>query len=124
MYSNFWIVCLLIFIGYTTCFCVKKEFFDEPPSVEPKEKEGTKYTIVDVNKVVQGIIKHFGEKDNVNIQITKIIQIINSPGEMKLKLFLYNPIKNTIRGYTVIAEVPVSSKKDAIIKSAVSFSDG
>ena len=75
MYYNFWTISFLILIGYTLCYCGKKELFEnnENNLVQPKEKTGTKYTIVDVNKVVQAIIKFFGEKDNVNIQMVDIV---------------------------------------------------
>ena len=83
---------------------------------------GTKYTIEDVNKATKAIIRYFGEKDNVNIEITKIISIKNSPGMMQLNLFIYNPIKNIILGYVVDVNMPMKNKTDATVKTVLPFS--
>ena len=121
---NIWIILVIIFFTYITCFCVKKELFDQKESVDiPKQSSGTKYNIIEVNKAIQAIRKYQLEKEQVNIEITKIISIKNAPGEMELKLFMYNPFKNFLKGYTVIVEIPLSSKKEAIVKTLRSFSD-
>ena len=141
MIYNFWTISILILFIGTTCYCGKREFFNEPGEVITNENGeryieynnktnkpltqvdlGTKYTIEDVNKATKSIIKHFGEKDDVNIEITKIISIKNSPGMMQLNLFLYNPIKNIILGYIIDVSMPIKNKIDATVKSVVPFS--
>lgn len=127
MYINIWIIIFILMIVYTTCFCVKREFFEEPKSesqsVTEKKSGGTKYTIVDVNKAVTLIKDHFLEKEKVNITITKIISIENSPQQMTLKLFIYNPIKNVLYGNTVQVKLPISKKEPGTIISIKKFTD-
>ena len=112
---------------YTTCFCVKKEFFEEPKAESQtdakKKSSGTKYTIVDVNKAVTLIKDHFLEKEKVNITITKIISIENSPQQMTLKMFIYNPNKNVLHGNTVQVKLPMSKKEPGTILSVKKFTD-
>ena len=73
-------------------------------------------------KVTQAIIQYFGEKYDVNISITKIISIKHTPGVIKLQLFLYNPIKNTIIGYEIDVTLPISKKEKSIVKFITPFS--
>ena len=147
MIYNFWTLSFISFIIITTCYCGKKEFFEEPEKyewdgsvknddngeryVEYNDKtekilsqvdSGTKYTIEDVNKATIAIIEYFGEKYNVNISITKVISIKNSPGQMNLTLFLYDPIKNTIIGYNIDVIMPLTKNKAASIKTIEKFS--
>ena len=144
MIYNFWSISLLILIIGTTYYCGKREFFDEPGKVIVNENGeryieyenkigsmkkplaqvdlGTKYTIEDVNNATKAIIRYFGEKDNVNIEITKIISIKNSPGMMQLNLFLYNPIRNIILGYIIDVNMPIKKKTDATVKTVIPFS--
>ena len=142
MVYNFWTVALILILLSTTFYCGKREFFDEPGTVLINDDDeryieytngvkkplaqvdrGTKYTIEDVNTATKAIIKYFGEKDNVNIEITKIISITNSPGMMQLNLFLYNPIKNIIVGYIIDVNMPVKNKFNATVKNIVPFSN-
>ena len=142
-----------ILILTTTCYCGKREFFDEPEQnqygvngnqigiiknnedgerfIEYKDNSskplsrvnlGTKYTMEDVNKSANAIIKYFSEKHNVNISITKIISIKNSPGMMKISLFLYNPIKNIIMGYVIDIKMPLTKNEDSKVIKIVPFS--
>ena len=138
---NFWTISIiLMFIGMTF-YCGKKEFFDQPGKVIVNENGerfieynnlkkplakvdlGTKYTIQDVDKATKAIILYFGEKDNVNIEITKIISIKNSPGMMQLNLFLYNPIKNFIKGYVIDVNMPIKTNSQSTVKTVVPFSN-
>ena len=145
MYYNFWTSSAVVFLIFMLCYCGKREFFDEPGEVKfddngeryikykgeiNKVKKplaqvdlGTKYTIEDVNKATQSIIQYFGEKYNVNISITKVISIKNSPGIMQLRLFLYDPIKNIITGYTIEVTLPISKKETSKVKSVTPFSE-
>ena len=127
MYINFWIIIFILMIVYTLCFCVKKEFFEEPKqksqSISKKKTGGTKYTIVDVNKAVTLIKDHFLEKEKVNITITKIISIENSPQQMTLQMFIYNPITNVIHGNTVKVKLPISKKEKGEIISITKFTE-
>ena len=127
MYMNFWIILIILMTLYLTCFCVKKEFFEEPKetqgSVAKKKSTGTKYTIVDVNKAVDLIKKHFLKTENVHITITKVISIVNSPQHMTLKLFIYNPVKNVLYGNTVQVKLPLNKKEKGEILSVKKFTD-
>jgi len=137
MYYNVWIILTLSLVLITTCYCGKREFFDEVTRRDENGDEirfneygkqlstinlGIKYTIEDVNKVTQAIIQYFGEKYDVNISITKIISIKHTPGVIKLQLFLYNPIKNTIIGYEIDVTLPISKKEKSIVKFITPFS--
>ena len=143
MIYNFWTVLIILLFFGTICFCGKREFFDEPGKVTINESGeryieytknstlkkplsqvdlGTKYTIEDVNKATKAIHRYFGEVDNVNIEITKIISIKNSPGMMQLNLFLYNPIKNIILGYIIDVNMPLTHKTESSVKTIVPFS--
>jgi hypothetical protein len=109
---------------YTSCYCAKKELFEQKEYVkEDIAPTGTKYTVVDVNKATQAILKYFGEKDNVNITITKILSIFNSSDKMTLKMFVYNPIRNIINGYTIDVKIPLSKKTEASVISATPFTE-
>ena len=121
---NIWIILIIIFFIYVTCFCVQKELFDQKDIIDVQKKtSGTKYNIVEVNRAIQAIRNHQLEKEKVNIEITKIISIINAPGKMELKLFMYNPLRNVLKGYTAIVGIPISTKKEANVISLISFSD-
>ena len=154
MYYNFWIIFTTILILTTTCYCGKREFFDEPEQIQYDEygeqigiiqnneneerfieyndnsrkiisqvNLGTKYTIEDVNKATHAIIKYFGEKQNVNISITKVVSIKNSPNMMQLNLFLYNPIKNIILGYVIDVKIPLTKNEESKILLVKPFSE-
>ena len=120
---NFWTLLLIILFFTTTCYCGKKEFFDEPGDENTQVNKGTSYSIHDVDKATKSIIKHFGETENVNISITKIVSIKNKPGVMKLHLFLYNPIKNTILGYIIDVNMPIKKNGSASIKDIQQFTN-
>jgi len=132
MLYNVWTVSIILLFLGTTYYCGRREFFDEPETIKYDENGvkkplaqvdlGTKYTIEDVNKSTKAIIRYFGEKDNVNIEITKIISIKNSPGMMQLNLFLYNPIKNIILGYIIDVYMPINKNVEAIVNSVIPFS--
>ena len=141
MIYNVWTVSIILLFLGTTYYCGRREFFDEPGTIKYDENGeryieydngvkkplaqvdlGTTYTIEDVNKATKAIIRYFGEKDNVNIEITKIISIKNSPGMMQLNLFLYNPIKNIILGYIIDIFMPVNKNTEAMVNSVIHFS--
>ena len=121
---NIWVIILVSIILYTSCYCVKKEFFEEP-NVEniTKKPTGIKYNIVDVDKAVDLIKKYFVEKENAYISITKIISIINSSNEMTLKLFIYNPVKNFISGYEIKVKRSINKNEKGNILSVKKFTD-
>ena len=122
MYMNIWILLFLLTIGYCSFFCFQKEFFEDKPSDNILKKNGTKYNIVDVNRAVKSITQYFLNKD-ISIQVIKVLSIVNTPGEMELNLMLYDPESNIIKGYVIICNMPMSSKKEASIKTIKSFSD-
>ena len=127
MYMNFWMVFVLLMVVYLGCYCVKKEYFEEPlPATEQtakKQSGGIKYTIVDVNKAVDLVKEHYKEKEGVHITITKVISIVNTPKHMTLKLFIYNPVKNVLYGNTVQVKLPLSRKEKGEIISVNRFTE-
>ena len=123
MYYNVWVLFCTSAVFTTAFYCGKREFFDQPEIVLTATEQGTKYTREDVNKATQAILKYFGETYDVNISITKIVSITNSPGNMNLRLFLYNPVNFTILGYTIDVEMPLSKKKISTVKFVKEFSE-
>ena len=120
MKFNIWIVIVGALFLYTTCWCVKKEYFEnnDTPTIYKKESEqkGTTYTLVDVNKGVQLILQHF----NNDVTVTKILNIMKIPNEIHIRLFLYHQTKNFIKGYTAIISTPLNKKFE--IKTITEFS--
>ena len=135
---NIWIMITISFFAVTACYCGKREFFDQkevrldeygkPMRLNQYGKPlsqvdlGTSYTIEDVNKAYHAILEYFGGKENANITITKVISIKNSPGKIQLRLFIYNPIKNVITGYTIDVKTPLTKKESAKVILVVPFS--
>jgi len=122
MYINIWTVLILCMVLYTTGFCVKKEYFEEP-SLKVIRPKGTKYTIVDVNRAVDIIKDYFYAKEKAHLNVTQILSVTNGPSYMTLKLFMYNPDKNILNGNTVKVQLPVGSKSSGSVISAQRFTD-
>lgn len=120
MEFNIWIIIVGFLFLYTTCWCIKKEYFEnnDTPTIFKKDNEekGITYTLEDVNKSIQLIYKYF----NYDVILTKILNIIKFPNEIHIRLFLYHNSRNFLKGYTAIVLTPI--KKQFEIKSITEFS--
>jgi len=125
MEYNLWISLLILSFGSCLVYCVKKEYFENKITIHKtqKIKDSLKYNLFEVNKCVDAINEYFGEKDKVRITITRVLNIYKTGGSMILNLFIYNPIKNVMLGYTIKINIPVNKNEKYKIESVSEFSE-
>lgn len=122
MEFNFWIILLITLLVFTSCYCVKKELFengDIPAVYQETGSENTvNYTVIDVSVAIRAILKYFKHE----MRIIRVLSIKKRPKSMEIRLLLYNMNKNIIQGYTCIVNTPMSGKKEYNVDRAIRFS--
>ena len=125
MEYNIWIFLLMMSFGTCLIYCVKKEYFENKVTIYKTNeiKESLNYNLFEVNKCVEAINEYFGNSTGVRVTITKVLNIYKTGNSMEMNMFIYNPVANVMKGYTIKLNIPMNKNERYKVESANEFSE-